>query len=120
VAGCGGPNRQTKSGPSTGAKPIRRVQHTKKYKAEPDDVRFSAQQLVVKFHEGTAVRYRGETLAVDPLGRTADEAAVLARLDLTGEIVARDLGEINACSGKSRDAPRNHYSATCPSKSFLI
>jgi len=65
----------------------------------------SALSNVVKFHEGTAVRYRGETLAVDPLGRTADEAAVLARLDLTGEIVARISKRSMRCSGKSRDAP---------------
>jgi hypothetical protein len=51
--------------------------------------------IVLKFHEGTHVRLRSGELKCDPRSLTADEKALLTRVDLTPEQVSADLETLN-------------------------
>jgi hypothetical protein len=51
-------------------------------------------QIVLKFQEGTHIRLRSTTLRFDPTSVSPDEAALLARVDLSASQIGEDLRQV--------------------------
>ena len=75
--------------------PLQPYEAYQNYPTPPDASKFNLRQIVVKFVEGSAVRFRKDSLLVSADPADTDTSARLGRVGLEPAIVAEDLGSFN-------------------------